>query len=236
MKFSHCLMLFLFASLPPSGYASTKITERNELVTEEVPRPAHIWVYDFAATAADLPADSDLAKQHTGHSKPQTTEQIAAGRKVGAELAAELVKQIKAMGMPAERPIAGTKPQVNDIVIRGYLVSVVEGDKKKRLAIGFGSGGTELKVAVEGFQMTDKGLRKLGGGATDSTSGKAPGAVLGVVGIVAMHNPLGLIVGTGIKAHDEKTGSAKLVGRAKDTAKEIADVLKKRFQEQGWID
>jgi len=46
---------------------------------------------------------------------------------------------------------------------------------------------------------------------------------LGVVGLVATGNPAGLIVSTGMK------------GRAKQTAKEIADVLKKRFEEQGWI-
>jgi hypothetical protein len=46
---------------------------------------------------------------------------------------------------------------------------------------------------------------------------------------------LGLIVSTGVKAHGEKTGSSKVEGRAKQTATEIADILKKRFKEQGWI-
>jgi len=36
--------------------------------------------------------------------------------------------------------------------------------------------------------------------------------------------------------YGEESGSSKVEGRAKQTAKEIADVLKKRFQEQGWID
>ena len=52
---------------------------------------------------------------------------------------------------------------------------------------------------------------------------------------IATHNPLGLIVSTGIKVHEEKTGSDTLQGRAKATAKEIADVLKQRFRDQGWI-
>jgi hypothetical protein len=38
-----------------------------------------------------------------------------------------------------------------------------------------------------------------------------------------------------MKAYGEETGSSGIEGRAKQTAKEIADVLKKRFQEQGWI-
>lgn len=236
MKYLNPVFLCLLVLLPWSGYAGTKITDRDEIVTEKIPKPAHIWVYDFAATAADLPPDSALAGQVSEHSEPQTSEQIATGRKVGAEIAADLVKQIQAMGMPAEHATSSTKPQINDIVIHGYLVSVVAGNEKKRIAIGFGSGASELKAAAEGFQMTDHGLRKLGGGSTDSTGGKMPGADLGVVGLIAMHNPIGLIVSTGVKAHDEKTGKSTLEGRAADTAKEIASVLQQRFEEQGWIE
>ena len=236
MKLFTHIVLGLFALLPVGVYAETKITSRDQLVTEQLPRPSHIWVYDFAATAADVPSDSALAEHVAGDSTSQTAEQIATGRKVGAELASELVKQIRVMGLPAEQATADTKPQINDIVIRGYLISVVEGSEKKRIAIGFGSGESELKVAAEGFQMTADGLRKLGSGATDSKGGKTPGAALGVAGLLVLHTPVGLIASAGIKAHEEKTGGAKIGGRAEDTAKEIADVLKKRFQEQGWID
>ena len=52
----------------------------------------------------------------------------------------------------------------------------------------------------------------------------------------ATGNPAGLIVSTGMKLYGEETGSSKLEGRAKATAKEIADQLKPRFQEQGWIE
>ena len=226
-----CLVvLFVLA-----GCASTKVSNREQLVSGPLPRPAHIWVYDFAATPADLPADSALAGQSVEHSTPQTAEQIATGRKLGALIGTELVKQIRAMGMPAEHAMTGTTPQINDLVIRGYLISFVEGSASKRIAIGFGSGASDLKVAVEGFQMTPQGLRKLGSGTTDASGSKAPGAGLGVVGLLATHNPVGLIVSTGTKVYGEESGSAKVEGRAKQTAKEIADQLKIRFKQQGWI-
>jgi hypothetical protein len=38
-----------------------------------------------------------------------------------------------------------------------------------------------------------------------------------------------------MKVYGEASGSSKVEGRAKATAKEIADALKQRFQEQGWI-
>jgi hypothetical protein len=218
-----------------AGCASTKVTDRQQLVTGQLPRPDHILVYDFAATPAEVPAESALAGQHTEHSAPQTAEQIATGRKVGDEVAKELVKEIRAMGMPAEHAYTA-KPQLNDIVIRGYLLSVDEGSAAKRVGIGLGSGASDLKVAVEGFQMTAQGLRKLGGGTSDAGGSKTPGAAVGIVSLLATHNPAGLIISTGMKVYGEKSGKSKIEGRADQTAKEIADILKKRFQEQGWID
>ena len=216
--------------------ASTNVSDRQQLVTGKLPRPAQIWVYDFAATAAEVPAGSALADHAAASAGSQTAEEIAAGRQLGAAIASELVEEIRGLGMPAAVGGADTTPQIDDLVIRGYLVSVVQGNEAERIAIGFGSGASELKTAVEGFQMTAQGLRKLGSGTIDSGGSKSPGAGLGVVGLVATGNPAGLIISTGMKVYGEQSGSSKVEGRAKATAREIADVLEKRFQAQGWID
>jgi len=63
-----------------------------------------------------------------------------------------------------------------------------------------------------------------------------PGGALGVIGLIATANPAGLIVSGGMKAYGEYSGSAKIEGRAKATAKEIAEKIKPKFQQQGWID
>ena len=224
----------LIAMLVAAGCASTKMT-RHPVATGQLPRPAQIWVYDFAATAAELPAGSDLAGQIAEDAASQTPEHIATGRRLGAQIAAELVAQIHGMGMPAAHAAPGTTPQINDLVIRGCLVSFEEGNAVKRVAVGLGRGASELKAAAEGFQMTAQGLRKLGSGATDAGGGKTPGAAMGAATLIATHNPVGLIISTGIKVRGERTGSSTVEGRAKQTAKEIADVLKERLQQQGWV-
>ena len=230
------LGLCLLTVAVAAGCASTKVSDRHEYKGGKIPRPAHIWVYDFAATPAELPANSALAGQHAEHATPQTAEQIAAGRQAGAEVATQLVEEIRGMGLPAARASSGTTPTINDLVIRGYLLSIDEGNATKRVAIGFGSGASELKVAVEGFQMTAQGLRKLGSGNVDSSGGKTPGGAVGVTALIVTGNPVGLIVGTGAKAYGEYSGSSKIEGRAKATAKEIANQLKPKFQQQDWID
>ena len=229
------LISCLFALLITAGSASADITNRVILVTGHLPQPGQIWVYDFAASPADVPAESALAGQPDLNTTPQTPDQIAEGRKLGAEIATELVADIQKLGMPAGHASTDTKPQLNDLVIRGYLISVKEGDAKKRFGIGFGAGASELKTAVEGFQMTTNGLRQLGSGNVDADGSKKPGTALGVAGLIATHNPAGLIISSGRHIYGEESGSSKLEGRATDTAKEIADALKQRFQEQGWI-
>jgi hypothetical protein len=226
----------LFVMLMVAGCASTKVTSGEQNVTGQLPRPGNIWVYDFAATPSDVPADSWLSSQNVEHDTPQTAEQIATGRQIGSEIASALVEEIRNMGLPAERAWPGTAPQINDIVIKGYLISVQEGDAKKRVAIGLGSGSSELRTAVEGFQVTAQGLRKLGSGTLSSESGKTPGGVVGLATLLATHNPAGLIISTGAHVYGEKSGKSTVEGRAKQTAKEIGDVLKKRFQQEGWID
>lgn len=235
MKSRSRIVACLFALVIITGCASTKVTSREQLVTGQLPRPDHILVYDFVATPADIPADSAFAGQDNELSTPQTAEQVATGRQLGSEIAAQLVEEIRAMGLPAERASTRTRPQVNDIVIRGYLLSINKGSAAKRVAIGFGSGESELKTAVEGFQMTPNGLRRLGYGSLDSGGSKGPGTAVGLAGLIATGNPAGLIISSGIKVYGEASGKSKIQGRAEQTAKEIADVLKKRFQQEGWI-
>ena len=227
-----CLLALLFAA----GCASTKVTNREQLVTGPIPRPATIWVYAFAATAADIPTNSALADEpDLDKAPPQTPEQIAEGMKLGDEMASELVTQINDMGLNAQMASPTTKPQVNDIVIRGYLLSVEQGSTAMRVMVGFGAGKSSLATMVEGFQMTDHGLRKLGYGTVDAGGNKSPGMVLGIATFLATKNPAGLIINGGMQAYGAASGDNTVEARAKSTAKEIADVLKQRFTDQGWL-
>jgi hypothetical protein len=225
----------LFALVVLAGCASSTVTARQPYTGTKIARPDRILVYDFAASPADVPAESAIAGQYVPHRTPQTAEEMRTGRALGAEVAKELVAQIRAMGLPAVRAAGQPAPRAGDIVIRGYFVAVEEGSAGQRVLVGFGSGAAELRTVVEGYLMTPQGLRRLGSGEVQSGSGKTPGMLVGVAALAATGSPIGLIVGGASKLAGEKKGSETIEGAAQRTAEEIAKALRVKFQEQGWI-
>ena len=235
MKSRIQIALLLFAVIAIAGCASTSVTQQTPISSPGLARPNRIWVYNFAATPSDLPANSSIRGQVTAPSTPPTAQQIATGRELGALIAKELVADIQEMGLSAVQAGPGSSPQVGDGVIRGYLVSVEAGGAVKRFVIGFGAGTSEMDTVVEGYLVTPQGWRKLGSGTLSSSGGKTPGMVVPAAVAIATSNPIGLIVVGGMKIYGEASGKNKLEGRAKATAAAIAEQLRIRFQDRGWI-
>jgi Domain of unknown function (DUF4410) len=98
-------------------------------------RPDQIWVYDFIADPAQIPADSSIRAGLSTPSTPPSAAELDTGRALGALIAKELAANIQAMGFSAAQAGPGSAPQVGDGVIRGYLVSVHGGSTVKRFVI-----------------------------------------------------------------------------------------------------
>jgi len=226
-------LLVAFASIV--GCATVQVSDRQVLVSQQLPRPDHIYVYDFVGTPGDVPPESSFSGASAMQPGQQAQADIALNREIGGELAEKLAAQISAMGLSAVHASRETVIEVGAIVIHGTLLSIVQGSEAEPVTIGMGEGAAELKVAVEGFEMTPNGLLELGKGELDTEAVKSPGAAVGLVTFAATKNPLGLIVSTGVKLHDEKTGSATIEGKVKQVATQIAAEIRPRFEQQGWI-
>ena len=224
-----------FALAMVAGCASTNVTQVTPMSSPGLAKPNQIWVYDFVARPADVPADSSIGGSLSTPSTPPTPEQVEEARKLGALIAQDLVTDIQAMGLSATYAGPGSVPQVGDGVIRGYLVSVEGGSAAKRFVVGFGSGTSEMDTVVEGYAVTPQGWRKMGSGTLSSSGNKAPGMVVPAAVAIATANPIGLIVVGGAKIYGEASGKNTLEGRANATASAIAEHLKVRFQDRGWI-
>jgi hypothetical protein len=217
-----------------SGCASTEVTERQRYEGEKLARPDRIIVHDFTANPAEVPPESAFAAQIARAPAP-TPQQLELSRKLGDQVAKELVADLRGMGLPAVQAAGQPPPRPDDIVLRGYFVSVDEGSATQRVLVGFGAGGAELKTAVEAYQMTAQGLRPLARGEVRSGGGELPGMVVPLAVVAATANPIGLVVGGAAKATGEATGSETIEGAAQRTADEIAAQLRTAAEEQGWI-
>jgi hypothetical protein len=229
------IVLLLLALISIAGCASTKVTQQTPISSPGLRRPNQIWVYNFVANSDDMPANSSIADEVSTSSTPPTATQIEEGRQLGGLIAKDLVADIQEMGLPAMQAGPGSTPQVGDGVIRGYIVSAQGGGAVKRFVIGFGEGTSEMDTVIEGYAVTPFGWRKLGSGTLTSSGSKTPGMIVPAAVAIATANPIGLIVVGGMKIYGEASGKNKLEGRAKATADAIAEQLKIRFHDRGWI-
>ncbi len=219
------------------GCASSEITQRQSYAAQErMPRPGRIIVYDISATASDVPATAAITGSYGQRQSPQTADEIRIGRQLGERVAANLVRTILAMGLPAQRAGHGPPPQIGDVLITGQFISIEEGDRAKRLIIGFGKGAGEVQTHIEGYLVTPQGHRLLGSRQVATAGGSKPGLIVPGIVAVATRNPIGLIVRGVIGVKDEKKGGSEtLEGAAKRTADEVAKELKAIFRRQGWM-
>jgi len=225
--------IFAVVAVLLAGCASTKVTDETPMVQGNVPKPKNILVYNFIGDPSMIPPDS-VAAAKVDRANPPSPQDIQTANEYGAVIAKRLVENIRAMGMPATLATAGEQPAVGEAALKGYLVSTESGKGGQRLLLGFGAGKSEMQTVVEGFGMTPQGLQRFGSGTIESESGKTPG-LFAPAAMAAAGNPAGLVVMGSVKLYNEASGRSGLEGRAKATADEIAEQLKVRFKQRGWI-
>jgi hypothetical protein len=225
----------LTVALLTTGCATTTMSPQQTYGGPKLARPGRILVYSFAADASQVDAETAERSGYAAPRRPATPEEIRIGRELGAKVAERLVDEINDMGLRAVVGDHAAPANVGDIIIQGHFASIDEGSAAKRLVVGFGSGKAELKTTVEGYVMTSKGPRRVGGGTVDSGGGKSPGLVVPLLVTAATANPIGLAVGGAVKVGQEATGSSTVEGAARRTADQISERLKSRFEQEGWI-
>jgi hypothetical protein len=223
-----------------TGCASTKVQPMGVYSNiEPLPRPDRFLVYDFAVSSADVTLNRGLvARMHNLISTtPQTEEQLKVGRAVAAALSEELVEHIRALGLPAERASKPDAMTDGTLAIEGQFISIDEGNRLRRMVIGFGLGQSEVRTLVQVYIGIAGGQRIVQEFETSAQSSKAPGmgpmvgvgaAARGAAGVAT-----GAVVGGGAHTLAESRQSA--AADARRTADVLAKHLAQFFAAQGWI-
>ena len=236
MKQLVVLAMGLSLALLATSCASTKVTSRdNQVSDEQLPKPNRIIVHNFASTPDDIPADAAIIGHYERRETPQTPQEVKLGRQLGAQVAQELVSELRKLGLPAELASMGLVPQENDVLLRGEFVTLDPGSRLKRMTIGFGAGAGGFQTHVEAYQITAGVPRHLGKGQVNTTGGKMPGILVPVGGGAALGSAATSAVVSGTLNVGQEVGPENLRTMAKKTAQAIIKDVSPRMAELGWI-
>ena len=205
----------------------------------ELPRPQVIVVQDFAVAPGEVQLDPGLSNtiREAVESKQGAlpgTQAYKVARQVADALAEKLVADIRDLGLPAQRG-QGLPPGVSTgLLVTGQFVSVDQGNRAERVAIGLGAGRSDVRVRAQVFDVSPAGRRLADEIEVDAKSGLQPGMAETMgAGALAGHFVTATLVSGGLQVADEALG-ASVVADADRAAKGISKQLASFFAEQGW--
>jgi len=213
-------------------------TQVNTLVTYPggLSRPDRVLIYDFALKPDDVLTDGTIGKRlfHVLEGESKTEEELKVGTAVAYALSEKLVKEIRDLGLPTERATGISPPSGNTLLIKGQFLSIHEGNRLRRLVIGLGVGGTEVKTLVQVYEETAAGRRLVEEFDTTAKSSRKPG-MAGPMGVGAAAGraaaSAALSGGLGVATAHRQSVEAD----AQRTAREVARRLAHFFASQGWL-
>ncbi|HSP99934.1 MAG TPA: DUF4410 domain-containing protein [Candidatus Dormibacteraeota bacterium] len=166
--------------------SSVRITKETDAVG--VPKPSAVYVYDFAVDQSEMKADPGGPLQRLrsgggllgggllgGDSPPPSTQDeqmLALGHQIADQVAQDLVQRITAMGLPAQRISRDQVPPEGAAAVAGQFVDLDEGNRLKRMAIGFHQGQSSVSAAVQLYRVT--GTRSAGQLLDFTATGTSP--------------------------------------------------------------
>jgi hypothetical protein len=200
-------------------------------------RPDSILVYDFAVSADEVQLDrgvvGKIESQASG--EPRTEQELAVGHKVARIIAEGIASEISAMGIPARRALGAPASWGNIMVLEGQLVSINEGNQAERIAIGLGTGASDVESRVQLYTTAPSGLQVVETFTTSMKSGYMPGMAETMgAGAIGGHLAVAAVAGAGLHTASEEF-SGDVDAEASRTAKAVAKELRGYFETQGWV-
>ena len=199
-----------------------------------LPKPERIAVYDFVVEANDVsPNNAPLSRLMRTVGSSQTADQLKTGRSVANTLSVELVAALKDLQLPVER--GGTAPVADrTLAIEGQFISIDEGNRLRRVAIGLGAGASDVRTHTQLYVGTPTGPRLVDEFETDASSSRKPGAAvtMGASSAVGAGMAAAKAAQGGLQAATVPQDTAE--ADAKRTAAELAKRVKQIFVDRGW--
>ncbi|HEY4803469.1 MAG TPA: DUF4410 domain-containing protein [Paraburkholderia sp.] len=214
--------LWLCAFAPP---ASAQLMLGAPAVPGPAPGAPLVYVTDFELDSGAVKQDTnpvENARQHAGgllprpllrHRDPQQKAD-----EIVTKMADALVNDLRAKGLDARRVANGAPLPPQGWLVRGVFLSVDEGNSMRRAVVGFGSGASQIELAV----------------AVDDLATQAPQPLYQVIDSESSHSKPG--AGAAIALNPYVAAAKFVLSRADDrknvdrAAAEVADAVAARVR------
>jgi hypothetical protein len=185
---SLAIRLAVFAALAAlgTGCAGAKVSESRQIGQPVNQRPTQIVVYPFAINPDEVTLNQSIVqKVYRGMSGSNVTQQQAdLGHQTAQNLCIQIAADLSQKGMPAACQPRGTPVPDDALIIDGFFMDISEGNRLRRLAIGFGVGASTLGANIDVYQRVDYISHEVLQFETYADSGNMPGfAVTGTPGL-----------------------------------------------------
>ena len=220
---------------------ATRVTSGTPYQSSEIanlPRPTRVLVADFqidpGAVAQDQGIGPRLQRQISGGSAGSARAAIA--EEVQSAISDAVVQAMSKAGLPAEHDPGGAGYRPGDLLVTGRVLRIDEGNRTRRMGIGFGAGKSVVEAAAELYGVDfNRRLLLLQTYSGTADSGRKPGLAVGASMAVADSSPaVGLLSGAvnvgGEARHSPVGKEAESFGRR--LARDIATLA----AERGWIE
>jgi hypothetical protein len=228
----------LFISLGLAGCAATDVSPQRETSLTNLPKPRVVLVYKFGVNVDEVRENQSLFKQAVDAVGSTTQDERATkiGEEVADAMADELVTKIGELGLPAQRATRETRVPADALVITGQFLDIDEGNRARRLVIGFGAGESKLDASVQVLMERNGGYSKLTSFTTHADSGAMPGAAATMgAGAAAQGAVTGGMAAANVALGGVKTYRSDVANMASRSAAKAVEYLSDFFARQGWI-
>jgi hypothetical protein len=227
-------ILLLCAALAACSHARVDPVQRA--ATGPLPPPILVAVADFAITPAQVTLDTGVGPELMRQDESPSMLQRQAAEATQAALAEALVRRLASYGLPAERLPPGMAPPAGTLLVQGQIAAVNQGNRTRRVLIGFGSGRSSVEADTQLYYVTASlAPAFLASFTGTANSGRMPGAA-GTMGAGAVAQRLATSAAVAGAAHgmaeSRRAGDTAI---ATDLAHALARQVGAYAASRGWI-
>jgi hypothetical protein len=228
---------YLLLALALAGCAGAAVTEQSQNLPISNNRPAQIVVYPFAVDSSEVTLNQSIVQRAYRSMSNQDTslQQAKIAHETARSICDEVAANLNKKGYQAVCQERGTQVAGNNVVVvDGEFTNISEGNRLRRLVIGFGAGASVLDSTVEVFQKTAAGTRQIMNFTTHADSGKMPGAAVTGGAGAAAGGSAAVIIGANAVMGGAKTYTSSTSYLADKTADQVVQTLTQYYTQQGW--